>query len=305
MSETQELEVREYKYQPTDDENRPIGGLQVIKYTTNEELAEKLRDQNVLLIRKLRQETRKARLGIVENEEISEDTPRFKGFSEFHPRELTDEERYELARQLQDPTTAFAAVNTIVEASVGAPLNEIGTKITSVEGKNLALTAKLEANAFVNDNPDYYKCQENFEAITSWMVRYDLAPIKANYQKAYDTLKAQGVLVLGPAPIVAPVVEEPVVPVVEEVVNEPVVEQPVYRVATGLNNDNSSGVGPIIPAGSDITYEVIINGQKRILTGLQAIKAMPGDEYKRRLMTDKEFGKKVDKLEAEARKPRV
>ena len=308
MSETleiQEPEVREYKYQPTDEEGRPIGGAQVIKYTTNEELAEKLREQNVLLIRKLRQETKKNRLGIVESEEISDDTVRFKGFTEFSPHEFTDEERYQLATKLQDPTTAFEAVNTIIEANVGSPLSSIGPKINALESDNLALRAKLEANAFVNDNPDYYKCQENFESITSWMIRYDLAPIKANYQKAYETLKLQGVLILGPSQTVVPV---PVVePVIEPIV-EPIQEQQVVypRVATGLNNENSSSVGaPIIP-GSDITYEVILPGnRKQILTGLQAIRAMPSEEYKRRLLHDKEFGKKVDKLETEASKPRA
>lgn len=318
MSEEQvqdQLEVKEYTYQPTDDEGRPIGGKQVIKYTTQEELADKLREQNVLLIRKLRQETRKVRLGIQDLDELPEDTVKFKGFTQFTPRELTDEERYELAHQLQDPTTAFDAVNTIVEARLGAPLDGIGTKMSELETDNLALRAKIEANAFNNDNPDYYKCQENFEAITSWMIRYDLAPIKANFQKAYDTLKAQGVLILGPSQLPPAQEPEPVVEQQETVVETPVqvreelpVQQtpPVYpRVATGLNNENSSSVGPIPTPGSDIVYEVVVNGQKRTLTGLQAVKAMPSDEYKRRLLSDREFGKKVDQLEQQARKPRV
>jgi hypothetical protein len=305
------LEEKKYTYQPTDDEGRPIGGVQVIKYTTHEELADKLREQNILLIRKLREETKKVRLGIVEDEEISADTQRFAGFTEFSPRTLTDEERYDLAQKLQDPTTAFEAVNTIIEAQVGTPLDGLGNKINTLESDNLSLRAKLEANAFVSDNPEYFKCKENFESITSWMIRYNLAPIKANYQKAYDTLLKQGVLILGPSPTPTPVVvEEP--PVVEEAVEEPVeqvndetpvVVEPVYsRIPTGLNNDNSSSTGPIISPGKDIVYEFIVGGQKRVLTGLQAVRAMPGDEYKRRLLQDKDFGKKVDKLEADARK---
>ena len=312
MSEILELEEKEYRYQPTDEENRPIGGIQVIKYKTHEELAEKLREQNVLLIRKLRQETKKVRLGIVESEEMAEGTQTFRGFTKFEPRTLSDDERYTLAQQLQDPATAFQAVNTIVEAQVGAPLDGLGTHINTLEQDNLSLRAKVEANAFVADNPDYYKCQENFEAITSWMVRYNLTPIKANYQKAYDTLKAGNLLILGPG-IVNKV--EPVAEIVTEVVpisevppqvQEPPVQQQYPRVATGLNNDNSSSIGPVGPSGSDIVYEVPgPNGTKRTLTGLAAIQAMPGEEYKRRLITDKEFGKKVDRLEAEARKPRV
>jgi hypothetical protein len=309
MSEViEQVEEKEYRYQPTDEENRPIGGAQVIKYKTHEELAEKLREQNVLLIRKLRQETKKVRLGIVESEEMAEGTQTFKGFTKFEPRTLSDDERYTLAQQLQDPATAFQAVNTIVEAQVGAPLDGLGTHINTLEKDNLSLRAKVEANAFVADNPDYYKCQENFEAITSWMVRYNLTPVKANYQKAYDTLKRQDVLILGPGVTREPeVVEQPVVEIPVETTVIPVVEQPpVQRIASGLNNDNSSAIGPITSAGSDIVYEIAgPGGTKRTFTGLAAIQAMPGEEYKRRLLTDREFGKKVDKLEADARKPRV
>ena len=52
------------------------------------------------------------------------------------------------------------------------------------------------------DNPDYVKCQSNFEAITSWMVRYDLAPVRENFQLAYDKLKAAGnILILSYADV--------------------------------------------------------------------------------------------------------
>jgi len=57
-----EPELR-YEYQPTDAEGRSIGGKQVILYRTPDELAEKLRDQNISLVRKLRQVTKEARLG--------------------------------------------------------------------------------------------------------------------------------------------------------------------------------------------------------------------------------------------------
>lgn len=297
IHETPVLEIKEYRYQPTDEDNRPIGGIQVIKYTTQDELAEKLREQNVLLIRKLRQETKKGRLGILEDEVLPDDIKKFDGFTEFNPRDFTDDERVELSRKLLDPTTAFDAVNTIMEARIGAPVDVIGKKVNTLEQENLTLRAKIEANAFLNDNPDYYRCQENFEAICAWMNRYNLAPVKANYQKAYDTLKAHGVLILGAGiPVEQPVVTPPVA-------EQPVtVEQPVRGIASGFNNEDSSSTGPVILAGSDITYELTIGGTKRVLTGLKAIQAMPSDEYKRRILSDKEFAKKVDRLEAEARR---
>ena len=48
MSENQTVEApveQRYEYQPVDETGRPIGGKQVIKYTTNEELVTKLQIQ--------------------------------------------------------------------------------------------------------------------------------------------------------------------------------------------------------------------------------------------------------------------
>lgn len=45
-------------------------------------------------------------------------------------------------------------------------------------------------------------------------------------------------------------------------------------------------------------------GETKVFKGLAAINAMPGEEYKRRLLHEKGFAKKVEKLEAEAAKRR-
>lgn len=290
---------QEHRYQPVDETGRPIGGIQVIKYKTQEELIQKFQEQNILLVRKLREQTKKVRLGIEEKEDMPDDIQRAGGFVQFTPRELSDEERYDIARRIADPTTSAQATQEFIEASVGAPLESIGRTMQTTQQEVISLRAKLEANAFVADNPEYHRCQDNFEAITSWMVRYDLAPIKDNFQKAYDTLKAQGLLVEGAAP--APVVEEVIV--VEPIVEIPVQTEPVvqHRISSGLTREQTSDSGVSVKAGSEITYK-LPNGQ--VLTGLAAITAMPGEEYKSRLLRDKNFGKLVDKLEADARKSR-
>lgn len=300
------IEEKSYVYQPTDEDGRPIGGKQVIKYTSQDELVDKLRTQNTLLIRKLRTETKKSRLGIgtIEEDQISDTAQRFSGPIEFNPRDLSTDELYDISRRLSDPTTASAAASELVEARLGAPLDQIGKTLQSVQQDNINLRAKIEANAFVSENPDYYKCQENFEAIASWIVRYDLAPVKDNYQKAYDTLKGQGLLIEGAA-IVPEVVVPVVVAPVEPVVVAPVVVPPVVQgIPTGLTRENTSDAGSTVRTGSDITFEVTVGGQKRTLTGLAAINAMPSEEYGRRLKSDKNFGKQVQQLEDAARKPR-
>ncbi len=96
--------------------------------------------------------------------------------------------------------------------------------------------------------------------------------------------------------------------------NTPVAETPkpvVSRVPSGLNKGNSGASGPSTPLGDEIVYEYIQKdgqgrqiGEKRVFKGLAAINAMPAEEYKRRLLSDKSFVNKVEKLEADALKRR-
>ena len=318
MSETLEIQPEQvYIYQPTDENDMPIGGKQVIKYTTNEELTQKLVEQNTLLIRKLRKETRNNRLGIQEKENLPDDVQKFTGFIEFKPRDLSDDERVDISRRLLDPTTSLEAMDQLLEARIGAPINTLGKTITDVQNDNMRLRAKQESDAFMASTPGYFKCAENAEALTSWMLRYNLAPVKDNFQKAYDTLKQLGVLIEGPKvepePVVIPV---PIVePVRVEIPVEPVVVVPpvttVPGISSGLTRDDSSESGPTYVAGNDIVYEATIGGRiekingvetlvgasKKVFTGRAALDAMPSDEYKKRLLHEKGFQQKVQELD--------
>lgn len=319
------VEEKSYEYQPTDEDNRPIGGKQVIKYRSQEELLFKLQEQNTLLIRKLRSETKKNRLGIQERETIEETAPRYKTPVEFNPKQLSPEVRAQLSRDILDPETFDTAVTTIFESALGINASDLRGELTDLRQDNLASKAQREVDKFVAKNPDYIGCQENFEAITHWMLRYDLAPVADNFQKAFDTLKASDLLVMSvevvPQATYTPPVAEPVAPAAtaEEIVptreeipveNQVPVEKPaekppvVSRVPTGLNNSNSSTAAPQ-PAvvGDDILYEYVQKdaqgrqvGEKRVFRGLAALNAMPSEEYKRRIVNEKGFAKKAEKL---------
>jgi len=307
------VELR-YEYQPTDEQGRPIGGLQVIKYTTPEELAAKLAEQNTLLVRKLRAETRKNRLGISDQETIEEDAPRFdESRLTFQSKALTEEEKIRISRDLLDPERFDEASDELFTAKLGVSPAELTKTISELQADRITQRAIAEAEAFARSNPDFVMCPENSEAITNWLLRYKLAPVKANFQRAFDTLKAAGILVeatLVNAPVVqvpptpTPVVEPVILPPLEP---EPIVEpapveapKPVSRVPVALNRSNTEEIGAAPAAtGSDIVYEVEVNGQKRRFTGLAAVDAMPADEYRRRVMSDPNFTKKVEKLEAE------
>jgi len=312
------VELR-YEYQPTDESGRPIGGKQVIKYTTPEELAGKLTEQNTLLVRKLREATRKNRLGILDDEQVPDEAQRFEEPVDFKPRTLSAEERIQLSRDILDPERFDEATDTLFEAKMGAKPKVLTDTIAELQQDRINERARIEVEAFKAANSDYVVCKENSDAITGWMLRKNLAPTRQNFQRAYEALKNidPPVLVLTysnvepePEPVVEPVpepvqVDEPAPePVVEVPVAVAPVEEPVSvpRIPTGLNRNNSEEIGPVRSAVNpdEITYIVEVNGQKRKYTGLAAINAMPADEYKRRLMSDPNFAKKEQALEKEA-----
>jgi hypothetical protein len=308
-------EVHTYEYQPTDESGRPMGGRQVIKYTTQEELADKLRDNSILILRKLREETRNNRLGISNNENISDEAPRFKSPVVLKPRALTEEEKYRIATRITDPSTFDEAADELLEARMGAKPEVFAQTVNDLQAKSERAEALAASEAFMQANPGFVKCDENAKAITSWITRYGLAPVKENFQKAYETLKAAGVLIenltVEPPPpppplVVTPPVAPPVETPVETPVTPPVQDPPPARVippagiGTGLTRDNSSpGEIPARPAGDEIVYDQpIAGGQVKRWTGLQAIDRMPADLYRHRLKAEQGFAAKVDKLEA-------
>jgi hypothetical protein len=287
------LEEKRYEYQPTDADGRPIGNKQVLKYTTQDELVAKLQEQSILQIRKLRELTKKNRLGIVDSEEIDPTAPRFQAPTQFAPGQLSREDRYKLAQDILDPETFDTAITTVFETVSGFKANELRSTLTELQQDNSNLKAQIEADKFLARNPEYVVVEDNQTAITNWMMRHNLAPVAANFQKAYDTLSAAGVLITSlevipdpvytppvaftPDPVIvpneAPIEEEihireelpqenilplePIAPV--QTPETPVAAKPVVaRVPTGLNkgNSGSGGQSPVNPVDT-IVYEYV------------------------------------------------
>lgn len=305
-----ELPELRYTYQPTDESGRNLGGPQVIKYKTQDELVSKISEQNTLLLRKLRAETRRNRLGISESEEIAPEAPRFSAPAEFTPRELSNEERFQLSRDLLDPEKSIEAQATLFEASVGVTPEVLRNTLRNVQQSTMEARARDEANAFVRANPEYILCQENADAINQWLARYDLAPVLQNFQRAYETLRKQDPPIIITRNVPEPISEPAPIPVVVpaiEAAPEPVLQrtQPTYepaRIPTGLSRENANSTGTLPAPGSNITYTIMdAKGQPvRTFTGLAAVNAMPGEEYGNRLKRDPNFAKQVQKLEEEA-----
>ena len=154
-----EVPEKVYSYQPTDSEGRPLGGRQVIKYRTQDELAQKLTEQNVNLVRELREQTKRNRLGISDEEIVPEGAPRFDTPLEFNPVTLTPDERVQLSRDLLDPEKFEEASSKLFEATIGAKPDTIRNTLTRLSQNELMLLAKVESDAFMSMTPDYYPCR--------------------------------------------------------------------------------------------------------------------------------------------------
>lgn len=286
-----------YEYQPTDDQNRALGGKQVIKYKTQDELIQKITKQNIELVRLARDLKKKISSGEIDTDELPEDVVFASG--NLQPRVLTPEERVQLSRDLIDPEKSANAAATLFESEIGAKPEEIRSRLQRID----LLEAKAEADAWVSSNPEYYRCQENFETITNWMVKNHLAPIRSNFQYTFDKLKAAGLL------LEAPIVREevPVTPVPKPVISEqtPVTSHPVEVEPARISSAEPSQARPVLKPSSGLTRTVssdtgIVQTTSKLT--LADINKMSSEDYKRRLK-DPSFVKAVDELYAKPSKP--
>jgi hypothetical protein len=159
------------------------------------------------------------------------------------------------------------------------------------------------------------------QELLTWMVKRNLKPVRANFQLAFDSLVAKGILSIPPTkreeatvPVVAPVAngsEISAPATVDSRITVPPVAQPkrpVAGVGTGLTDSNTSNVEPITrdPLVENFILEVPVHdekgkatGQVKVYKGLEALDKMPSDEYKRRYNANPtQFIKQVDAVEA-------
>jgi hypothetical protein len=299
-----ELAEQRYEYQPSDEQGRPIGGRQVLKYRTADELRDKLTEQNTLLIRQLRKVNREKVLGIEDS--VPSDAEKFEKVVEFKPRDLSPSEWFEVAQKLQDPERFAEGRDQLLESALGVKPAALAQTLNELQQANIQQKAVENYIDFVNSTGTY-DSPANREVLTGWMRKNGLRPTVANFNLALSRCRESGLIQDAPAvrqepvPTPAPVVEQ-VVPV-ETVANAqpPVVEptrissepQPQPKrhshVPSGLNASVASAAGPV-------SSTVSVEGYSMTLADIDKI---PADEYKR-LHRDPKFSAYVNRLEAEA-----
>jgi hypothetical protein len=300
-----ELPELRYEYQPKDTLGRPLGGKQVIKYHTPDELADKLRDQNIELVRKLREISSKHSDDI--DVQLPNDAQRFTSMAEFAPRELSAEERFNLSQDLNDPSKSVEAMDTLLEARLGMKLDKVRDTLNGQQLIVLQLMAKSNYDTFEKNTPEFYPCAENRKVLTDWMFKKRLNPTVEMFNLAYQTLKGAGLLL--DSPIVREVTSAPATPVstvtptaAPAVSTEPNPPQvPVANESRITPAEQPQAKRPVrVPSGlnSNVSSDASTFGVTATLT-LEDIEKMPSDVYKKNLRNPA-FAKLVNDLERQA-----
>src|ERR1700675_1429424 len=110
--------VKRFEYQPRDEQGRTLGGVQVIEYTDEDDLKRKWAAKEEQLVRRLREVTRKQKLGITDAPVVSDDKL-FNNASELQEKPLSTEEVFELTQKLNDPTTFVEGRDKLLESALG------------------------------------------------------------------------------------------------------------------------------------------------------------------------------------------
>jgi hypothetical protein len=294
------LELR-HTWQPTDENDKPIGGLQVIVYHTEQEKFEKMQEKTVLLLRQLRKERREKALGT--SEERVDDAEKFQNVVEFKPRDLSADERFKISQGIASPETFAEARDQLLESAFGVKPSVLASTLNDLNRAAIQQRAVenyiefLQATGF-HDSP------ENRALVTGWLGTRNLAPTVANFQIAQNRLKEAGLLQEAPAVRQEPVVV-PTPAVVAPVEQEPKPQVPTTPTPALVSPESQAKRHSHVPSGltASIASPAGTPSVGGISMTLADIDKMSGDEYKQR-SRDPQFVKLVNQLEEDASKRR-
>lgn len=297
-----ELPEKRHTWQPTDENDRPIGGAQVIIYKTEQELIEKMQEKSVLLLRQLRKERREKALG--QTQERVDDAEKFQNVVEFKPRDLSADERFHISQDLVNPETFADARDRLLESAFGVKPSVLASTLNDANRFMIQQRAVENYVEFINTS-GFVDTPESRALVTGWVGTRNLAPTVANFKLAQARLTEAGLLQDAPvvhqepvptaAPVaaVAPVVEEPkpqvpttASPALAKTESQ---EKRHSHVPSGLTASIASPAGSLPVGGVSMT--------------LADIDKMPADEYKTR-SKDPKFLQLVNQLEEDAMKRR-
>ena len=188
--------------QPKDDDGNPIGAPHVYEAESEQELLDKMAEAIGNGTKKIRELTRQAKYAPIEAPKPKEGAEPAEEIPEFKPRQLTAEEKFELAQQLRDPEKMDEAFDRLYEARTGRKPAEAAKVEQEIYINSRKAREKAETEAFIESHPEYYQCEKNKLAIIDYIARNNLAWRAKNLEIAYKELETDGLLVS--APVAAP-----------------------------------------------------------------------------------------------------
>lgn len=258
-----------YSWQPTLEDGKPIGGVQVVEAEKAEDIPAKIAENYNHLYRRNRDLMREKELTAV---------PPQSGAPKLTPRPLTPEERMRIAREFTDPEKVDTALDLALEAKLGAKPQTVADTYNRTDENTAAIRAAQEASAWRDMHPEFYASQQNCTDLATWIQSRGLTFTTANFQKAYEALT--------PALETAPPSASEIPPKQEETQAPSRIAgggesdaQPQPRVPTSVSRRQASGAGTVKADGLTI----------------EQIRRMPTAEYRQKLR-DPKFQAQVDAL---------
>jgi len=231
----EELEQPKPKFrreiQPKDDDGNPIGAPHVYEADSEQELLDKMAEGIANGTKKIRELTRQAKYAPIEAPKPKEGAEPAEEIPQFAPRQLTADEKFELAQQLRDPEKMDEAFDRLYEARTGRKPADAAKVEQEIYINSRKARERAETDAFLESHPEYYQCEKNKLAIIDYIARNNLAWRARNLEIAYNELKTDGLLV-----------EAPVAPPPPETRTEPPAK-PKTAFPSAITRDTASGSG--------------------------------------------------------------
>jgi hypothetical protein len=277
-----ELPELVHEYQPCLN-GKPVGGKQVFKYRTQDELIQKLTDAHKNATLELRRRKKDSAL-----EELTTANIERKIKPPAEPRVLTPAEQLELqhkCEKLRASGEHAAAAKLELNAVLGIDVTDLAAQLRESQQEAYVSAVKGALAEFRASNPDYvqrWQCDENAQTLILYIQRRGLDETSAaSYQEAFTAMREHLVEVAAPVSVPVPTPAPQV---------EPAPVRRTVALATGLTNADASdiGVSPVLQQ----------TGKFAGLT-LEKINKMSGDEYKR-YVRDPAFSEYYDGLQAAA-----
>jgi hypothetical protein len=116
------------------------------------------------------------------------------------PQEITPADRLRYSSSITDPAQVVETVEEIVTKRQGAPPAAIAQRITEIGQEDAKRYYDGEVAAFLAEHPEYYRSENNRQALEGEIIRrgYDLT--RNNLNIVYEQLTEDGVLEQAPAP---------------------------------------------------------------------------------------------------------